>query len=104
MPGRENNEFSCVYTKPLKLVNGLRRVLLNLKPFQVEQQNNTESRFEIRDRGWVLKRSEKGADFVFTRHRQGFRFHLAPFRNRFQIARLRLCAHGVVFVASSFDF
>ena len=27
---------------------------------------------------------------MFTRHRQGFRFHLAPFRNRFQIASVRV--------------
>ena len=38
----------------------------------------------------TIKGSEKVSDFVFTRHRQGFRFHLAPFRNRFQIAPVRV--------------
>ena len=28
--------------------------------------------------------------FVFTRHRQGFRFHIAPLRNRFQIAPIEV--------------
>ena len=36
----------------------------------------------------VLKKYEKVPDFVFTRHRQGFRFHLATFRNRFQRVRV----------------
>ena len=39
---------------------------------------------------WVLKRSEKVPESIFTRHRQGFRFHLAPFRNRFQIAPVKV--------------
>ena len=38
----------------------------------------------------VLKLSEKVPDFVFTRHRQGFRFHLAPVRNRFEITPVRV--------------
>ena len=33
-----------------------------------------------------MKAREKVQDFVFRRHRQVFRFHLAPFRHRFQIA------------------
>ena len=48
----------------------------------------------------TIKGSEKVSDFVFTRHRQGFRFHLAPFRNRFQIAPVSVAfsAHNVVFM------
>ena len=36
------------------------------------------------------ERDEKVPDFVFTRHRQGLRFHLAPFRNRFWIAQVEV--------------
>ena len=36
------------------------------------------------------KAEPKTNGFVFTRHLQGFRFHLAPFRNRFQIAPVRM--------------
>ena len=40
--------------------------------------------------GWALKRSEKVLDFVFTLRRQGFHFHIAPFRNRFQIVLVKV--------------
>ena len=38
----------------------------------------------------TIKGSEKVPDFVFTQHRQVVPFHLAPFRNRFQIAPVRV--------------
>ena len=60
----------CVHTKPLKSVHRLARVHLNLKHFFFFQ----------------TKCSENVPDFVFTRHRQArFCFHLAQFRNRFQV-------------------
>ena len=37
---------------------------------------------------WANKVGRKVSDFVFTRHRQGFRFHLATFKNRFQRVRV----------------
>ena len=82
-----------VHTKPLKFVDRLARVHLNFKLFKEGKKITKEAVKVARfweKWGWALKRSQKATDFVFTRHRQGFRFHLAPFRKRFQIAPVRV--------------
>ena len=98
-PGHEIFVAPYLHTMPcshedIKICWQVNKSSLKRQTFQVGQKKITQKAVKValfwEKGGWPLKRTQKATDFVFTRHSQGFRFHLAPFRNRFQIAPVRM--------------